>query len=40
LQFSDSGFDSFVCESKTLNSDDLITITWRMQVGAKADIEL
>jgi hypothetical protein len=40
LQFGDSGLNSFVCNSKTLNSDNLIAITRRMQVGTKAGIEL
>jgi hypothetical protein len=32
--------DFLVCNSKTLNGDDLVAITRRMQVWTKADVKL
>ena len=40
MQFRNGDFDSFVFESKTLNGDDLVAITGRMQIRAKARVEL
>ena len=40
MQLSDSGLNSFVFESKTLNGDDLVAVTGRVKVGTEADVVL